>query len=212
MGIKASILIYSDGCPRERLAEPLQLDRDATIAFAQRVIPGTPVQQAADTTFDNPFPDPSDFHIGWFGRLAIVVASAIAEDCPSQIAPYLLNASEFDTLTYVGTHSIPEWCAYARWFRGKIVRSVSLSSERGEVAENIGEQFEFERPFWSGERGSEWDDPSDPIPFCPMDIAEAALESLLGYSLEAQEVMGKRPEDIPLMHFVRARNFAAPGW
>ena len=74
--------------------------------------------------------------------------------------------------------------------------------------EDIGAPWPFEEPYWAGLHPAvdpEDTDPEDepyPLPFHPLDLAEAALQELLGFSFEGL----RRPEDadpfeIPLAGF-----------
>lgn len=89
-----------------------------------------------------------------------------------------------------GMHSVVDWPCFAVWEDGRLIRSLSLSPDSG-IIENVGEPFEFERPYWAGEHRVEpmqgW--PSDgpyPLPFHPLDLGEDALRALFGFILEGR--------------------------
>jgi hypothetical protein len=103
-------------------------------------------------------------------------------------------------------HSVVDWFAYAQWIDGKLVRSLSLSPDSG-VLENTGPKMLFEEPYWAGEHPVEVDEGEAPypLPFHPLELGEAALESLFGYHLEGfmDEALLK-PETIPLVRYRRS--------
>ena len=114
-------------------------------------------------------------------------------------------------------HSTVDWFAYAVWSDGALRRSLSLSPDSG-VMENIGEPLPFEAPFWAGQAGEvddeahdwgddegddDWDDEDEeyPFPFHPLELAEVALQELLGFTFEGVPT-DIDPESIPVVGFV----------
>lgn len=84
-----------------------------------------------------------------------------------------------------GMNSVVDWRCFAVWEDGKLVRSLSLSPD-GSIEENIGEPFDFERPYWDGKH------PAEPVPVAkPQNAAlptpprpawtSSQTESLLAY-------------------------------
>jgi hypothetical protein len=87
-----------------------------------------------------------------------------------------------------GMHSVVDWLCFAVWEDGVLVRSLSLSPDGG-IHENIGEPFDFERPYWAGEHPVEPDPTLDddepyPLPFHPLELGEEALRALFGFIIE----------------------------
>jgi hypothetical protein len=112
---------------------------------------------------------------------------------------------------------LPAWTipfAFAVWDNGELTRSLSLDPDGG-VAENVGEPFAFEAPFWAGEhpvhRIPGWPNQEPyPLPFHPLDLGEAALRELCGFILEGSA----SPEDIDAeavgLHGFRLQDPTAP--
>ncbi len=109
-------------------------------------------------------------------------------DRPSQIPEHLLEAAAGRRIIMHGMHSVVDWLCFAVWEDGQLIRSLSLSPRSG-IHENIGEPFDFERPFWAGEHPVEpvpgWPDQGPyPFAFHPLELGEAALRALFGFVLE----------------------------
>ncbi len=83
-------------------------------------------------------------------------------------------------------HSVVDWLAFAVWEDGRLVRSLSLSSDDG-VMEDVGDPMPFEAAYWGGEypvpHDPEWSDEPYPLPFHPLELGEVALGALLRASL-----------------------------
>ena len=103
-------------------------------------------------------------------------------------------------------HSVVDWLAFAVWEDGILTRSLSVSPDSG-IMENIGEPYDFERPYWTGQHPVEpipgW--PSEgpyPLPFHPLDLGEDALRALFGFILEGQPNPDDiDPDQVPLHQF-----------
>ncbi|MEZ4269320.1 MAG: hypothetical protein R3F39_23425, partial [Myxococcota bacterium] len=86
-----------------------------------------------------------------------------------------------------------DWFAFSLWEHGELRRSLSLSSDDG-VMEDVGAPLPFELPFWAGERPLEGDDTDDyPLPFHPLELAEAAQRYAFGFVTEGT-MMDDDPE------------------
>ena len=84
-----------------------------------------------------------------------------------------------------GMHSVSDWLCFAVWENGSLVRSLSVSPDGG-IGENIGEPYDFERPYWAGERpvGSTVSGEPYPLPFHLLELGEDALRALFGFGVE----------------------------
>jgi len=84
-----------------------------------------------------------------------------------------------------GMHSVSDRLCFAVWENGSLVRSLSVSPDGG-IGENIGEPYDFERPYWAGERPVESTLSEDPypLPFHPLELGEDALRALFGFIVE----------------------------
>ena len=106
-------------------------------------------------------------------------------------------------------HSAVDWFAFALWENGRLVRSLSLSPDSG-IVEDIGERLPFEAPYWAGEHPAiETDDDKDeyPLPFHPLELAEAALAEYFGYQLEGiVDTSLLEPDQVPLLRFKRTKS------
>jgi hypothetical protein len=100
-------------------------------------------------------------------------------------------------------HSVSDWLCFAVWENGSLVRSLSVSPDGG-IVENIGEPYDFERPYWAGERpvGSTLSGDPYPLPFHPLELGEDALRALFGFILEGRpDPSDVDPYEVPLRGF-----------
>jgi hypothetical protein len=103
-------------------------------------------------------------------------------------------------------HSVVDWCAFAKWNNGNLVRSLSLSPDSG-ILEDLGERLPFEEPFWSGQYPAVGGEDEYPFPFHPLEMGEAALKEFFGYQLEGPiERNLLEPESVPLIKYKRSRS------
>ena len=75
---------------------------------------------------------------------------AICNVVKERVAPTSLESIN-RSLAHSRTHSVVDWCAFALWREGKLVRSTSVSPDGG-VREDIGDKLPFEVPYWNGSR------------------------------------------------------------
>lgn len=211
MGAKTCMLVYADDDARAALANRPKLDREATQALARRLFPKDRLAPMADGTLAWTHPPKREICVGVFPGVAVVAAREIGIDRPSRLPAHFVNGGPGRRVTLHAMHSVVDWFACAQWIDGRLVRSLSLSPDSG-VIEDAGERMAFELPFWSGDRPAvePGEDPDGyPLPFHPLDLAEAALEALFGYHLEGIiDPALPDPETIPLMRFTRSR----PWW
>jgi hypothetical protein len=96
---------------------------------------------------------------------------------------------------------------------GVLIRSLSVSPDTG-VIEDIGDRMAFEMLYWHGEHPAV--DPEEephgyPLPFHPLELAEAALREFLGFQLEGIEDPALlAPERIPMLCFDEYGRASAP--
>lgn len=85
------------------------------------------------------------------------------------------------------------------------MRSTSVSPDGG-VQEDIGEKLPFEVPYWNGSLSPEGEHTEDgeslALPFHPLELAEAALLSTLGFQFEGRpDESVCDPVEIPIKRF-----------
>jgi hypothetical protein len=208
VGAKDWILAYCETDPRAVLRSTPALDHAAARTAAQCLHPGRTLTALPDGTLgENSNPVDGLIYVGAFSGLTLACTSIAALDNPRQLPRSVTAALPASTLYLHAMHSMADWFAYAVWIDGQLNRSLSLSPDSG-IMENIGPPWSFEEPFWDGRRPSidpEDADPDDepyPLPFHPLELAETALQELLGFTFEGLP----RPDDadpyeIPLAGF-----------
>ena len=167
----------------------------------------TSLSRIGDGDLSYTCPPNDELHIGCFPGVAIVAAQEFGSDYPSKL-PASFIASGGRTTYLHAMHSVVDWLAFAKWTDGKLVRSLSLSPDRG-VLEDIGQRLPFEEPFWSGQRPVVDDEVKDeyPLPFHPLELGEAALTEFFGYQLEgSSDAVLFQPETVPLVKYRRRRS------
>ncbi|WP_459716295.1 DUF6928 family protein [Actinophytocola sp. KF-1] len=179
MGAKDWMIVYADGDVRPLLRTAAEPDRAATRALVERLYPGaTPLE---DTCLADGNPPDGVVHAGSFAGLSIVCTGEVALDMPSRVAPRFLAEAAGRTTYVHAMHSVVDWGAFAVWHPdGTLRRAVSLSPGSG-ITENVGVPFDFEAPYWAGERpvGDEY-----ALPFHPLEFAEDALRAFFGFTYE----------------------------
>lgn len=206
MGAKTWMLVLCDSDPKAILTAAPVLDRAATVAMAARLFPGETLTPMEDGSLDSTNPPDDELVIGSFAGLTVVAAAEFGIDYPSRLPASFLKAAPAKRVYLHAMHSVVDWFAYGVWQDGQLVRSLSLSPDSG-ILENIGTPFPFEEAYWAGSHPvNDPDDPEDnyPLAFHPLELAEDALFSLFGYSLEGEISEDLDPEDVPLMRFKRS--------
>ncbi|BCY10849.1 hypothetical protein [Actinoplanes sp. L3-i22] len=193
MGAKTALLAFADGDLREHLraAGP----SGPAEGLVRRAFPGYGVTPYDDSDlFDGCYP-PDDVTCATVLRGADLLADRrLVLDRPSELPGHLLALGAGRRILMHGMHSVVDWLCFAVWEDGSLVRSLSLSPDGG-IAENLGEPFAFERPFWDGAHPVEDDDPVEepyPLPFHPLELGEEALGALFGFVVEGEP----RPEHV----------------
>ncbi len=198
MGAKDWMIVYADGDVRPVLRKAGEPDRAATRAVVERLYPGaTPI---GDGNLDSDAnPDGGEVYAGCFDGVTIVCTEDVAVEELSGVDPrFLAEAGGRTTYVHV-MHSVVDWGSFAVWRPdGSLRRAVGLSPDSG-IVENIGAPYDFEAPFWSGERPV---DDEYALPFHPLDLAEAALRAFFGFNYEGTSFDDDPElEDIVLMGF-----------
>ena len=211
MGAKAWFAAYYDHDPRETLAANPELDRDASLALARQMLPRATLREIEDGSLDFLNPDEGEVFAGVYGDLKIIAHLGLGAELPSRL-DRRWHSPGLGSTTYVhATHSVVDWCAFALWQNGVLVRALSVSPDDG-VLEDIGTRLPFEVPYWDGDFAIEdefEDGEADPLPFDPLELSEAALLAMLGFQFEG--VMADwvcDPAKIPIMRF----EASMPAW
>lgn len=208
MGAKTWMLVYADGDARSALAAEPTLDRKQTLAFARSLFPGEVLTPLQDGDLRDACPPDNELCIGCFPGISVVAAMDFAIEQPSQLPARFTAPANSRTLTLHVMYSVSDWLAFAQWRNGKLIRSLSVSSDDG-VLEGLGPKLPFEEPYWAGERpvADDEDQTDYPLPFHPLELGEAALSALFGYNLEGEVISNLiRPEWIPMMRFTRTKS------
>ena len=205
MGARAWMLVYSNSDVAETLSSGPALDRERSAELAHELFPDHRLERIDDGNLLFTAPGRKVVYVGCYADVSIVSASEFGIDYPSKLPSRFLDQSYGETLCLIAMHSVVDWFAYAIWRNGELIRSLSISPDRG-VAENIGEALDFEQPFWSGNHpaGDPDDDEPYPLQFHPLDFGDAALLQLFGYQLEGAASRFE-PENLALLGFRRRR-------
>jgi hypothetical protein len=206
MGAKTWMLAYvKDNASRSLRSNPM-LDRNASAALASTLFPTEKLEPVDDGRLAYTNPPDDKFVVGCFPGIDIIAAKEFGIDYPSRLEKQFLQPGA-DRIVYLhAMHSAVDWFAFAIWDHGRLVRSLSLSSDSG-IMEDIGERRSFEIPYWAGQHPAIDGDEEDadyPFPFHPLELGEAALKEFFGYNLEG-EIDESQPdvESIPLLTFKR---------
>lgn len=207
MGAKAWFAVYSNGDPKQVLANAPVLDAVATRTFLARMFPDQTVEDLGETTLLDLDPRKREIRAGVYGDLVILAHEGFAKDKPSEIPRAMLAAGAFQNTYVHATHSVVDWCAISMWKNGELGRSLSLAPDNG-IIENIGVPLPFETPFWDGEFAMDDDDDDDeyPLPFHPLDLSEAALATTVGFGFDGDpSTWVCDPAEIPILSFKLGR-------
>ena len=204
MGAKAWFAAYYNHDPKEVLASRPMLDREACISLAKKLLPGVTLREKEDGSLGCLNPGKREVFVGVNGDLTIIAHEDLGGDFPSRVDGNWHRA-ELGSTTYVhATHSVVDWCAFALWQGGELVRALSVSPDQG-VQEDIGNKLPFEAPYWDGSSALEdefEDDEPYPLPFHPLELSEAALLAMLGFQFEGHpDDWVCDPMEIPIMKF-----------
>jgi len=203
------MLVYAKEKAAEALRRGPQLDPDATLQFATSLFPKDKLEPIGQGNLLYTCPPNDELHIGCFPGVSILAAKEFAIDHPSKLPARFISAGGSGPIYLHAMHSVVDWFAFAQWINGKLVRSLSLSPDRG-ILEDIGQRLAFEEPFWLGQNPVTVDSEEDdyPLPFHPLELGEAALKEFFGYQLEGfLDATLLQPESIPLVKYKRKRRW-----
>ncbi|MGX6607983.1 DUF6928 family protein, partial [Micromonosporaceae bacterium Da 78-11] len=174
-------LAFTDGDLRPALLGATRSDPAEADEVVREIFPGRDVIPAGSSTLDVTYP-PDDFtQVTVLAGAELLCDRRLVLGRPSELPEHLLRAGAGRRIIMHGMHSVVDWFCFAVWEDGKLVRSVSVSPAAG-VQENIGEPYDFERPYWDGEHPVEpdptWGDEEPyPLPFHPLELGEEALHA-----------------------------------
>lgn len=205
MGAKAWFAAYYNHDPKDVLVKNPELDREACVSLAKKLLPGVALQEKEDGSLDLLNPGKREIFVGVYGDLKIIAHEDFSGEFPSRIGKHW-HSAELGSTTYVhATHSVVDWCAFGLWNEGTLVRALSVSPDGG-VREDIGNKLLFETPFWDGSSALE-DDEDYPLPFHPLELSAAALLAILGFQFEGHpDDWVCDPMEIPIMKFEISKN------
>jgi hypothetical protein len=175
------MVVYADGDVRSVLRKAPPPDRAEVRAVVGRLYPDHDITELEDVTLEHGNPPDGRVYVGCFDGLTVVCTGDVALDKPSAVARRFLAEARGRTTYVHAMHSVVDWGAFAVWEAdGTLRRALSLSPGLG-VTENVGEPFEFEMPYWAGQRRLDGD---YPLPFHPLELAEDALRAFFGFVYE----------------------------
>ncbi|MET8151818.1 DUF6928 family protein [Actinoplanes sp. NPDC049668] len=189
MGAKTALLAFTDGDLRPALLGATRSTPAEAEALVRTIHPGHEVTPAEDGFLaELSYPPDNLTYATVLAGAEILSDNRLVLDRPSQLPEHLVKLGTGRRIVMHGMHSTVDWLCFAMWENGNLIRSLSLSPDGG-IAENIGEPFAFERPFWAGEHSVEpnpdWEDEEPyPLPFHPLELGEEALRALFGFVLE----------------------------
>jgi len=201
--------MYAETDPVAVLRSGPKLDRAAARKLLDDLFPGLAGQDAASaegTLGDDAYPDERLVCAASFPGLDIVCHRDLQIDKPSTLPSDLIQAARGRSVYLHAMHSVTDWCAFAYWHKGRLIRALSISPDDG-VIEDVGEHLPFEVPYWSGDHPVTLDDDDDdeeayPLPFHPLELGEEALAYFFGFHLEGYAT-DLDPMSIPLAAFAR---------
>ncbi|MFJ6796603.1 DUF6928 family protein [Streptomyces sp. NPDC091268] len=197
MGAKTGLLAYADGDIPTALGQMTAAGIAETTDLVGRLYPGWAREAAeGETLGEGTYPAVGIAYAASFPGVDIVCDRRLMIDRPSQLPEHLVAASAGRRMVLHAMHSVVDWLAFAVWEDGRLVRSLSLSPDRG-VVEDIGERFPFEAPYWAGGHPvksypGRRDEAPYPLPFHPLELGEEALRTFFGFVLEGRLA----PDDI----------------
>ncbi|USX49716.1 hypothetical protein [Lentzea sp. HUAS12] len=187
MGAKDWMLFYaSDDVSKVLRASP-KLDREATEAFVRRLYPSHDITPIEDGNLHHANPPEGKVYAAVFPGLSIICTWDAAGDGWEDLPAHFVTEATGRTLYLHAMHSVVDFFSYAIWEPdGTLRRAYSLSPDSG-VITDIGTPLPFEEEFLAGDEEFLASlDPDDDYPFRfhPLELAEAALHELFGFSYE----------------------------
>lgn len=201
MGAKTALLAFADGDLRQSLRTAALPDQAATTALVREAFPGYEVTPGEDQNLGITYPPDEVTLATVLPGAALLCDNRLVLDRPSELSDHLIDLAAGRRIVMHGMHSVVDWLCFAVWEDGRLVRSLGLSPDGG-IEENLGEPFEWERPFWEGQHPVESDEEPYPLPFHPLELGEVALGALFGFVLEGEpEPHYIDSEDVPMRGF-----------
>lgn len=196
MGAKTALLAFTDGDLQPALLGATPSCPAEAESLLREILPGHDVTWVGDSTLDETYPPDDITHVAVLPGAELLCNRRLVLDRPSELPEHLLRAGAGRRIIMHGMHSVVDWLCFAVWEDGKLVRSLSLSPDGG-IEKNIGEPYDFERPFWDGLHPVEpvpgWDNQEPyPLLFHPLELGEEALRALFGFIIEGMP----EPDDI----------------
>jgi hypothetical protein len=189
MGAKTALLAFADGDVPSALLGATRFGRSEAEKFVRRVYPGYGLAPADDGTLEHGvYPADGITYATVLAGVDLICDRRLMFDRPSELPAHLLAIGAGRRIVVHGMHSVSDWLSFAVWEDGRLIRSLSLSPDGG-IGENIGQPYDFELPYWAGERPVEpqldWHAHRPyPLPFHPLELGEDALSALFGLSGE----------------------------
>lgn len=188
MGAKTALLAFTDGDLRPALLGATPSDPAEAEALVREILPGYDVALVDGSTLEATYPPDDITHVTLLPGAELLCDRRLVLSRPSELPEHLLRAGAGRRIIMHGMHSVVDWLCFAVWEDGKLVRSLSLSPDAG-IEENIGEPYDFERPYWEGLHPVESipglpNQGPYPLPFHPLDLGEEALRNLFGFIIE----------------------------
>ncbi|MGQ4383293.1 DUF6928 family protein [Streptomyces sp. SAS_270] len=190
MGAKTGLLVYADGEVPRLLRQVGTADLARTSAMMRRLYPGWEIEPCEGTDLsDGVYPPKGTAYAASWPGVDVIGDQRVMIDFPSQLPEHLVAASAGRRLVLHVMHSVVDWLAFAVWENGHLLRSLSLSPDRG-IIENFGDPLAFELPYWAGDRPADvipWPGEEEkpyPLPFHPLELGEDALRALCGFVQE----------------------------
>ena len=207
MGAKAWFIAYFDDDPKTVFSNAPTLDREESRKLAERLFPSMKLTMEEDGSLDYLNPDNSQIFAGCYGGVRIIAHDELSNEFPSKIDQRWVGPPLGATAYMHVMHSVVDWFAFGLWRDGRLIRALSVSSDDG-IMDEVGEPLAFERPYWDGQFAIDDDDDEEPypLPFHPLDLAEASMLHHLGFQFEGE--IGKwvcRPDEIPIARFTTKR-------
>lgn len=194
MGAKTALLAFTDGDLRSALWGATRSDPAEVIELVRELHPGYEVTPLGDGSLgDDVYPPDDTSYATALAGAELFCDRRLVCDRPSQLPARLLRAGADRRIIMHGMHSASDSLCFAVWENGDLVRSLSLSPDGG-IAEDIGDPYEFELPYWAGRHPVEPTFSQDPypLPFHPLELGEDALRALFGFIREGRP----HPDDV----------------
>ncbi|MFF9065110.1 DUF6928 family protein [Streptomyces sp. NPDC014891] len=206
MGAKTALLAYADGGVASALKAAGEPTVEDTAALIAPVFPGCRAEPTeGEVLGEATYPPDGLTYAASLQGVDLVCDRRLMLDRPSGLPAHLLEAAAGRRVILHALHSVSDWLAFAVWEDGRLIRSLSLSPNGG-IAENIGDPFPFEMPYWAGDRpvefDPEWGEEPYALPFHPLELGNEALRACFGFLLEGRPAPDDvDPDGVPLLGF-----------